>query len=152
MRNSKINPRKTSSNLQKGLQYSGVKITASLVRRLVLAGRKARRPQWKQLLTEKMRKKRNSSAKKYKEWRAEDRKKVLFSDESHFLVQGQHCRHVRRSDGEKITKGHIIQKAKHPQKENVLGLFQLLGCWTTLSCYRDDECGKIQWVGETKSV
>jgi len=43
-------------------------------------------------------------------------------------------------------------KCKTSPKENVLGLFQLPGCWTTLSCYRDDECGKMQWVGETKSV
>jgi len=54
MRKSKINPAKTSSDLHKDLEYSGVKISASLVRRLVLAGRKARRPQRKQLSTEKM--------------------------------------------------------------------------------------------------
>jgi len=93
IRNSKINPRKTRSDLQKDLEYSRVKISASFVRRLVLAGRKARRLQRKQLLTEKMRKKRFSWAKNCKEWRAEYWKKVLFSDESHFLVQGQQCRH-----------------------------------------------------------
>jgi len=91
-------------------------------------------------------------AKKYKEWRAEDWKQVLFSDESQFFVQGLQCRHVRRSDGEKITKGHIIQNVKHPQIKNRLWLFQLPVCWTTLSCYRDDECGIIQWIGETKTV
>ena len=31
-------------------------------------------------------------------------KKVLFSDESHFFVQGQQCRHVRRSYGERSQK------------------------------------------------
>jgi len=55
MRNSKINPRKTSSDLQTDLKHSGVKISASLLRRrLVLACRKARRAQRKQLLTENM--------------------------------------------------------------------------------------------------
>jgi len=55
MRNSKIKPRKTSSDLQNDLEHSGVKISASLVRRrLVLAYRKARMAQRKQLLAENM--------------------------------------------------------------------------------------------------
>jgi len=50
----KINTRKTSSDPQNDLEYSEVKISASLVRRsLVLVGRKARYEN--QLLTEKMR-------------------------------------------------------------------------------------------------
>jgi len=49
--------------------------------------------------------------------------------------------------GEVMGKDHKRShnlKCKTSPKENVLGLFQLPGCWTTLSCYRDDECGKIQ--------
>jgi len=66
-------------------------------------------------------------AKNSKEWRAEDWKKVLFSDESQFFVQGLQCRHVRRSDGEKITKGHIIQNVKHLQKKIFWGCFSFQG-------------------------
>lgn len=117
LRKSKLDPRKTSSDLQKDLASAGVKISASLVRRrLVFAGRRARRPQMKQLLTQKMQKKRRTWAKKYKDWTAADWKKVLFSDESHFIVQGQHSRFVRRSKGEKIRPCHINQGVKHPQK------------------------------------
>jgi len=56
-------------------------------------------------------------------------KKVLFSDESHFFVQGQQCRQekVRRSYGEKITKGHILQNVKHPQKIMFWGCFSFQG-------------------------
>jgi len=56
----------------------------------------------------------------------------------------------RRKSGEsqeklwgKDHKRSHTPKCKTSPKDNVLGLFQLPGCWTTLSCYRDDECGKI---------
>jgi len=59
----KTNARKISSDPQNDLEYSEVKISASLVRRrLVLAGRKASKPQTNQLLTEKMQCKRFSWA------------------------------------------------------------------------------------------
>lgn len=42
---------------------------------------------------------------------------MLFSDESHFLVQGQRSRFVRKSDNEKITTARIDQTVKHPLKK-----------------------------------
>ena len=42
---------------------------------------------------------------------------VLFSDESHFEVQGQRSQFVRHSDGEPIRPRHIEQYAKHPEKK-----------------------------------
>ena len=50
LRKSKLDPRKTSSDLQKDLSSAGVEISASFVRRrLVFSGSKATRPQKKQL-------------------------------------------------------------------------------------------------------
>lgn len=61
LRNSKVNPQKTSLDLKKDLEASGVRISDSTVRRRLLeCGRKARRPVRKQLLTEVMKKKRLS--------------------------------------------------------------------------------------------
>ena len=73
LRKSKLDPRKTSSDLQKDLFVAGLEISASLVRRrLVLAGRKVIGPQKKQLLTVDMKKKRLARAKKYREWTTAD--------------------------------------------------------------------------------
>ena len=128
LRQSKFDPKKTSVDLRKDLAAVGVDISTSLVRyRLLEAGRKARRPAKKQLLTEKMRQKRLAWSRKYKDWSVEDWKKVTFSDESHFLVQGRQSRYVRRSTGEKLQKGHIVESVKHPHKKMFWGCFSFYG-------------------------
>ena len=128
LRKSKLDHRKTSSNLQKDLSAARVKISACLVRkRLVFAGRKATRPQKKQLLTIYMKKKRLAWAKKHREWITADWKKVLFFDKSHFMAQGQQGRFVRRSMGEKIRSCHINQGVKHPVKNMLWGSFSFKG-------------------------
>jgi hypothetical protein len=91
------------------------------------AGRPARRPVKKQLLTELMRKKRYNWAMRYKSWTVEQWRKVVFSDESHFLVQGQRSQHVRRSVGEPLTPDHIQQFVKHPEKKMFWGCFSYNG-------------------------
>uniref|UniRef100_A0A3Q3J3I1 Tc1-like transposase DDE domain-containing protein n=1 Tax=Monopterus albus TaxID=43700 RepID=A0A3Q3J3I1_MONAL len=53
--------------------------------------------------------------------------KVLFSDESHFFVQGQRSQHVRRSPTEKLCNAHIDQRVKHPQKKMFWGCFSYYG-------------------------
>ena len=89
LRNSKVNPRKTSEELKRDLDESGVHVSSSTVRRRLLEkGRKARKPKKKQLLTAAMKKKRFNWAKKHKDWSEDDRNRVLFSNESHFFVQG----------------------------------------------------------------
>ena len=118
LRKSKLNPRKTSSDLQKDLSAAGLEISASLVKRqLVLAGRKATRPQKKQFLTVNIKKKRLAWAKKYRYWTTADWKKVLFLDESHFVVQREQSQFVRKSKGEKIISSHINQGVKYPVKK-----------------------------------
>ena len=70
------------------MKDAGISISDRTVRkRLLENGRPARRPVKKQLLTETMKKKRYYWAKKYKHWTTEDWRKVVFSDESHFLFK-----------------------------------------------------------------
>ena len=64
---------------------------------------------------------------KYKNWTQEQWRKVLFSDESHFFVQGQRSLHVRRSPGEKLRESHINQFIKHPLKKMFWGFFSYYG-------------------------
>ena len=89
LRNSLKDPKKTSKDLQRDLAMAGVDIDSSSVRkRLVQAGRIARRPRKKQLLTDVMEKKCLVWAKKFKHWGKEQWRKVIFSEESHFEVHG----------------------------------------------------------------
>ena len=124
IRQSKLDPRKTSFDLQRDLSHTGKQISFSTVRkRLVMAGRKAIRPVKKQLLTNKMKKKRLQWAKKYKSWTVDQWKKVMFSDESHFLVRGKHSQFVCKSAGEMLTSHHINESVKHPPKKMFWGGF-----------------------------
>ena len=105
------------------MEAAGVKIDASTVRRWLLeCGRKARRPVRKQLLTSSMKTNQLAWTRKYQNWR-----RVLFSDESHFVVQGLNVSHVRRSDGEKLSPKHIKQTVKFTQKKMFWGCFTFTG-------------------------
>ena len=131
VRKSIIDPRKTSFDIQRDLQAAGITVSPQTIRRrLIDAGRRAVRPLKKQLLTEAMRKKRLHWAKKYQHWTVEDWKKVIFSDESHFIVQGFKSRYVRRGIGEPLRRGHIDQAPKHPPKKMFWGYFSFLGTGT----------------------
>lgn len=128
LRKSKLDPRKTSQDLQQDLAASGIVIHDSTVRRRLLEnGRRAIRPQKKQLLTDRMKKQRLLWAIKYIKWSVEDWKKVLFTDETHFIVQGQRSKFVRKSDNEKLTPSHLNQTVKHPVKKMFWGCFSYMG-------------------------
>ena len=66
-------------------------------------------------------------AKKYKDQTREQWRQVLFSDESHFLVQGVRSQHVQISKGEPLKKSHIDQAAKHSPKKMFSGCFSYYG-------------------------
>ena len=103
IRNSVKNPRKTSVDLKRDLSAAGVNVDSSTIRRrLIERGRLARRPKKKQLLTPIMKKKRLQWAKKHKKWGLQKWRQVIFSDESHFEVQGYRSQYVRRSKGEPL--------------------------------------------------
>lgn len=125
---SQMHPRKTSHELRKHLDMGGISVSSRTVRRcLVNSGRIARRPVKKQLLTDAMKKKRLEWAENYKEWTIQDWKKILFSDESHFYVQGQRSQYIRRCKGEPITEAHIDQYVKYPQRQMMWGSFSHKG-------------------------
>ena len=70
-----MNQRKNAVNLNKKSHDTGI---STVRRRLLEAGRRARKPIKKQLLTTAMMKKRLVWAKKYQNWTTEDWSKVLF--------------------------------------------------------------------------
>ena len=153
LRESKEDPRKTSDMLRKDLLSSGVNVSSSTVRRrLIECGRMARRPVKKQLLTAAMKKKRLDWAKKCRNWTAADWRKVLFSDESHFLVQGKRSQHVHRSIGEPIRECHMDQSVKHPPKKMFWGSFSYHGIGSLLPIEGMMNAGKYIQVLEEKVV
>ena len=128
LRNSKINPRKTSEDLKRDLDKSGVHMSSFTVRRRLLEkGRKARKPKKKQLSTAAMKKKRFNWEKKHKDWYEDDWSRVLFSDESHFFVQGFNPKFFRCSPNEKLREEHFVQTVKHPDKKMFWGCFSIDG-------------------------
>ncbi|GFY01625.1 HTH_Tnp_Tc3_2 domain-containing protein [Trichonephila clavipes] len=113
-----MHPYKTRRYLQRELLATSGNVDSSTVRRrLIEAGRLTRKPIKKQLLTPAMKKKRLHWTRKYLSGTAQDWKKVLFSDETHFYAQGFRPRCVRRNGGEPIRKQHLIQTVKHHQKQ-----------------------------------
>ena len=127
IRNSVKAPWKTSRELQSHLAVSGVIFDPSTVRkRLPTAGRIARKPSKQQLLTPALTKKRLQWAKKYNNWGAEQWKKVIFSDQSHFEVDGYRSRYIRNV-GEPIRKAYIQQATKYPPKKMFCGFFSASG-------------------------
>jgi len=128
VRKSKMNPRKSAVDLNKELYDAGIIIDVSTVRRRLLeAGRRARKPIKKQLLTTAMMNKRLAWAKKYQNWTTEDWSKVLFSDETHLIVQGERVQYVRRANGDPISPSHLEQRVKHPAKVMFWGCFSMQG-------------------------
>ncbi len=118
------NPRKTSAELKQFLAGNQTVLSCRTIRRILYnAGRKARRPVKKQLLTMAMKEKRLLWAESYKEWTSVEWRRVMFSDESQFFVQGQRSRYVRRSKGEDISELHIDSCVKNPQKRMYWGSF-----------------------------
>ena len=128
LRLSIVDPRNTSSNLKRDMMDYGVYLSnSSIKKRLFEVGRIARRPKRKQLLTHKMKRRRLAWAKKYKNWTLDDWKKVLFSDETHFVMAGKHFQYVRRSVEESVKPCHINQQVKHPAKKMFWGCFSFKG-------------------------
>jgi transposase len=127
------NPRLTSFDISRELSQGGITIAPRTVRtRLLDRGRRARKPYKKQLLTVRMKKQRLEWARKYRSWTVEQWKQVLFSDETHFVVQGFRSSVVRRSTNEPLNTNHIDQAPKHPPKKMFWGSFSATGTATLI--------------------
>ncbi len=121
----RLNSRMTSNEYRVSRNLN---VSSRTVRRVLSKhGRISRKPVCKQLLTEPMKKKRLSWAKLHRSWTIEQWRKVLFTDESHFFVQGQQIRYVRRASGESLTCQHVNQTTKCPEKVMFWGCFSAAG-------------------------
>jgi len=65
--------------------------------------------------------------KKQEKWDQQKWRRVIFSDESHFEVQGYRSQYVRRSKGEPLQGGHNDQASKDPAKKMFWGCFTFKG-------------------------
>ena len=125
---SEMNPRITSSELRNYLSSLGIEVTSRTIRRYLFnAGRIARRPLKKQILTEKMKQARLQWAEDHKDWTQQQWRQVLFSDESYFQCQGHRSQYVRRSKDEEITEQHINQYVKAAEKRMFWGSMSYAG-------------------------
>ena len=69
----------------------------------------------------------NWTKKKHKGWSEDDWSRVLFSEESHFFVQGFNPKFIRCSPNEKLREEHFVQTVKHPDKKMFWGCFSING-------------------------
>jgi len=118
LRNSVKDPRKGSVDLNRDLSAAVVNVHSSTIRRLIERGRIARRPKKKQLLTT-VTKKKTAVGEKQKKWDQQKWRQVIFSDESHFEVQGYRSQYVRRS--ENPSKVAILSKRQNTPRKRCLG-------------------------------
>jgi len=96
--------------------HAGVHISSRVVQRRPLeTGRKAKKP-LKSIFLLKKWKRKITVCKINKYWTVEDREKVLFSDESHFFIQGTHSRFVRIRNGEQLNPVYSNELVEDPQK------------------------------------
>ena len=113
---SKKNPRLNSVDIHREMStYHGFRPSSKTVqRRLVAAGLHGRRPAKKPLISIKNRKARVEFAKRHIGWQIEDWKKVIFSDESKFLLFGSDgIKYVRRPIGKKFDPRYQLPTVKH---------------------------------------
>lgn len=116
IRMSKDDPRLNSVDIHREIStFNGIQISSKTVqRRLVSAGLNGRRPAKKPLISTKNRKARIDFAKRHLNWSIEDWKKVIFSDESKFLLFGSDgIRYIRRPEGKRFDPKYQLPTVKH---------------------------------------
>ena len=62
-------------------------------------------------------------ARKYEYWSSDDKKKVIFSDKTHFLVHGYRAVVVRKSIGEPVRAKHLQQTVKYSPKNFLASIY-----------------------------
>lgn len=124
VRSSLIDPRLNAVDLKRELNLAVSRETVA--RRLREAGRRARKPFKKPLLTKKMQAARLQWAQEHATWTQEDWSKVIFSDESTFEVTMGAPRYVRVGN-EPLSPRHCAQRMKHPPKVMIWGCMSIHG-------------------------
>ena len=128
VRTSKVNPRLNAVDIRREMDTThGVKLSSSTVqRRIRSTGLLGRRPAKKPLISLKNRLARVAFAKKHLHWTSSDWKKVLFSDESSFLLFGSDgITYVRRPEGERFNPRYQLCTVKHGG-----GKLMMWGCFS----------------------
>jgi len=64
---------------------------------------------------------------------------VLFSDESHFFVQGKHSRFVRIRKGEQLSPADFTEVVKYPQKKMPWGSFSGVDVLIPIECMMNSD-------------
>ena len=116
VRKSKSNRFKTAPQIKAEMQIEhGVNISVSITRRrLREAGLKGCKPRKKPRLTARHKKCRLQFAQEHKDWTPEQWSRVIFSDESRFLLHRSDGRvYVRRMAGEELKESCIQTTVKH---------------------------------------
>lgn len=116
VRMSKRDPRKTAVELNETIQKEhAVKCSVSTTkRRLCKAGLFGRRPAKKPLISVKNRKARLKFAKDHLNWTSKEWSKVLWSDESKFMVfESDGIKYVRRPEGQRFNPKYQLPTVKH---------------------------------------
>ncbi len=133
--------------LKKKISERGVEVTiATLRRRFRQFGFIARKPPRKPMLTPAMIKKRISWAKMYKNWTMEDWNKVIFSDESTFVILDDKSQFVRRRKGEELHEDCVVSTVKHPTFVMMWGCISSKGVgalYPVVGTMRQDQYRKV---------
>ena len=122
LKNPFITARKLKENHNNLLNNVTVRSVQRLLKNRLNLG--ASKPARKPILTETMRKKRLQFANRYKDWTAEEWKRVMFSDESTFRVSDVRFNTVRRPSGSnRYDSRFTIKTRKHPESVMIWGCF-----------------------------
>lgn len=116
VRISQADPRLNSVDIHREMStHSSIQVSSKTVqRRLISAGLNGRRPAKKPLISIKNRRARLEFAKTHLSWNLEDWKKVIFSDESKFLLFGSDgISYVRRPEGKRFHPKYQLPTVKH---------------------------------------
>uniref|UniRef100_A0A1B6K5A8 Uncharacterized protein n=1 Tax=Homalodisca liturata TaxID=320908 RepID=A0A1B6K5A8_9HEMI len=135
----KLHPKKKNYDLQQDLEKAGVSVHDLPVhKRLTLRRRVNSRETAEETISDD--EKLTKLDKNIRSLSAEDWRKVSFTDDTHFLVQGQRSKFIRKAVNKSLSASHFSQTVKHPtRKMFVLGLLFILRNWHSYSNRRYDE-------------
>ena len=103
-------------------------ISSSTVRhRLLEAGRKAKKPLKKHLLTKKNEEEKIRMGKNTYKLDGRRLEESVFLNKTHFFVQGKHSQFARISKGEHLSLAHFNVVVKYPPKKMLWGSFSFSG-------------------------
>jgi hypothetical protein len=126
----------TAVDIQKKLKIDDqIDISAETIRRILKKnGLKSKIKCKKPYLSKKHKKKRLMFAKVHKDWTVNDWKKVIWTDESKFMLYGSNGKqYCWKKSNEPLSERHIKLTLKFDGQYYGLGLFYIIWYWKSLS-------------------